>query len=64
VARISGQMDPRPHRELPEGRALTRIDPTTPTGIAAGVADREPLDGVCSRGIDRVFRDTALAGIA
>lgn len=43
---------------------MTRTDPTTQTGIAAGMADREPLDGVCSRGTDRVFRDTALAEIA
>lgn len=42
---------------------MTRTDPT-PTAIAAGVADREPVDGVCSRGTDRVFRDTALAEIA
>lgn len=43
---------------------MTRTDPATPAGIAAGVADRESLDGVCSRGTDRVFRGTALAEIA
>jgi len=43
---------------------MTRTDPATPAGIAAGMADREPLDGVCSRGTDRVIRDTALAEIA
>lgn len=43
---------------------MTRTDPATQAGIAAGPADREPLDGVCSRGTDRVIRDTALAEIA
>lgn len=43
---------------------MTRTDPVTPAGIAAGMADREPLDGVCSRGTYRVIPDTALAEIA
>lgn len=64
VARFSGQMAFRLHREHTEGHAMTRTDPATPAGIAAGVADRESLDGVCSRGTDRVFRGTALAEIA
>lgn len=49
IARVSGQMVPRLHRELPEGCAMTRTDPATPAGIGTGVADREPPDGVCSR---------------
>lgn len=39
---------------------MTRTGPTTPAGIGADVADREPLDGVCSRGTDRVFLATSL----
>lgn len=43
---------------------MTRIDPTTPTGVAPGVADGESLDGVWSRGNDRVVRATALPEFA
>lgn len=64
VARFAGQMAFRLHREHIEGNAMTRTDPATQAGIAADPADREPLDGVCSRGTDRVIRDTALAEIA
>lgn len=64
VASFSGQMVFRLHRGLSEGRALTPIDPATRAGIAAGMADREPLDGVCSQGTERVIRGTALAEIA
>jgi len=64
VARFYGQMAFRLHREHIVGHAVIRTDPATPAGVGAGVADREPLDGVCSRGTDRVFRDTALAEIA
>lgn len=49
MARMSGQMAPRPHRELLEGRPLSCTDPATPPGFGASQADREPLDGVCSR---------------
>ncbi len=43
---------------------MTRTDPATPAGFAAVPADRDPRDGVCSQGIDRVYRATTLAGIA
>lgn len=58
---VAGQIAPRLHRGLSEGRAMTRADPAAP---GTGVADREPLDGVCLGGTHRVFLATALAGFA
>lgn len=43
---------------------MARTDPTSPAGIGAGVADRQPQNGVCSRGIDQAFRATAFLEIA
>lgn len=43
---------------------MTCTDPITPAGIGLGVADREPRDGVCSRGTDHVILATAFLEIA